>query len=234
MESKIINGIRVYAPSSRKLLIDYAMEKKSILVAVNAEKILHSTESVKKIISRNVGYPDGYGALMALSANGIRDVVKIPGCELWLDIIKEHFNDKKFYLVGGKQDVIDNTVIRLKSEYQGIDIVNYRNGYFDSEQEYLDLIEDIIKTKPDVVFIAMGSPQQEILMERLSKHHQALYQGLGGSFDVYTNLVKRAPNWWVKNNIEWLYRLIQEPRRIKRQIYLVKFLFMLKIGKFNN
>ena len=93
------------------------------------------------------------------------------------------------------------------------------------------MIEDIATKKPDVVFVAMGSPKQELLMEEMSKRCPAIYQGLGGSFDVYTGNVKRAPKWWVDHNLEWAYRLIKEPVRIKRQIHLIKFLFLVKCGK---
>jgi len=77
----------------------------------------------------------------------------------------------------------------------------------------------------------MGSPKQELLMEEIQKQHSALYQGLGGSFDVYIGAVKRAPEWWVKNNLEWTYRLINQPTRIKRQIHLVRFFVQLQLGK---
>ena len=64
----------------------------------------------------------------------------------------------------------------------------------------------------------------------MQEKYQAVYQGLGGSFDVYTNNVKRAPNWWVKNYLEWAYRIIKQPARLRRQIHLIRFLinFLLK------
>lgn len=232
MESKKINGVNVYAPSSREALVDFAIANKSLLVAVNAEKILHATAESRDIINRNVGYPDGLGAIMGLKKQGQMDVVKIPGCELWLDIIKAHYKDKRFYLVGGKDIVIEKTVKQLKDEYPGIDIVNYRNGYIKTDAEKQALINDIVILKPNVVFVAMGSPKQELLMEEMSQKHAALYQGLGGSFDVYTGNVQRAPAWWVEHHVEWLYRLLKEPSRIKRQIHLVRFLFMLKLNRF--
>ena len=77
----------------------------------------------------------------------------------------------------------------------------------------------------------MGSPKQELLMEEMQKLHHATYQGLGGSFDVYTGHVERAPQWWVKSNLEWAYRLIMQPSRIKRQIHLFRFLLLLKLNK---
>lgn len=232
MKSVYINSINTFAPKSRQDLIDYALDHKKILVAVNAEKILNATDQSRNIINRNVGYPDGIGAVWALKKNGIKDTVKIPGCELWLDIIAHSYKNKSFYLVGGKKQVINDTIKKLKKEFKGINILNYRNGYIQTEQEKFDLIKDINTLKPDVVFVAMGSPKQELLMEEMQNSHQATYQGLGGSFDVYTGHIKRAPQWWVKSNLEWAYRLIKQPFRIKRQIHLVRFFILLQLKKF--
>lgn len=227
-----LNGVITYAPKSRDELIDYAFETKSLLVAVNAEKILHSTKQSRAIINRNLGYPDGIGAVWALKKKGSKNVVKIPGCELWLNIVEKHYKSKTFYLIGGNQKVIENTIFKLKEQFKEINICNFRNGYIKTKKEELALIEDIKKHKPDIVFVAMGSPKQEQLIERIQKSHQALYQGLGGSFDVYIGSVKRAPEWWVKNNLEWTYRLIRQPSRIKRQIHLVRFLVNLHLNRF--
>jgi len=232
MESEKLNGVITSAPKSRKELMDFALTQKSILVAINAEKILHANNESRAIINRNVGYPDGIGAVMALKKKGCENVVKIPGCELWLDIIQEYYKEKSFYLVGGKKEIIQETVKKLNSEFPGIKIVNYRNGYIKTKEEKGDLIKDIVEKRPEVVFVAMGSPKQELLMEYMSQHHRALYQGLGGSFDVYTGNVERAPKWWVNNSLEWAYRLVKQPSRIKRQIHLVNFLWKLKTGKF--
>ena len=68
-------------------------------------------------------------------------------------------------------------------------------------------------------------------MEELMRQHEAIYQGLGGSFDVYTGHVKRAPQWWISHNLEFAYRLLHEPKRIKRQIYLLKFVWLLLFNK---
>ncbi|MCT4630860.1 WecB/TagA/CpsF family glycosyltransferase [Winogradskyella sp.] len=232
MKSQALNNVITYAPKSRNELIEYAFAHKKILVAVNAEKILHATDQSRSIINRNLGYPDGIGAVWALHKKGYKDVVKIPGCELWLDIVEKYHKTKTFYLVGGKQEVIEATIAKLKQEFKGIHICNYRNGYIKTDEEEKALIEDITKHQPDAVFVAMGSPKQELLMERIQNHHKAVFQGLGGSFDVYTGNVKRAPQWWVKNNMEWTYRLLNQPSRIKRQIHLVRFFFNLILGKY--
>jgi UDP-N-acetyl-D-mannosaminouronate:lipid I N-acetyl-D-mannosaminouronosyltransferase len=233
MKYKIINGVKIFAPSSRKSLINYALKNQRILVAINAEKILHASKDSRHIINSNVGYADGIGAVLALKRSGYKDVEKIPGCELWLDVIRAHYFDKTFYLIGGEEFVIKHTVSRLQSEFPGIKIVNFRNGFLKNEDEKKALINDIVKKKPDIVLVAMGSPKQELLMERMRQKHPALYQGLGGSFDVYTGNVQRAPIWWIKYHLEWLYRLIQEPKRFTRQLHLVRFLILLLAGRFD-
>lgn len=227
-----LNGVKVHPFTSFEQLLGYVNGKKGILVAINAEKILHATEQTRSIINRNIGYSDGFGAVMALKKHGCKDVVKIPGCELWLKIIASLYPlGKTFYLVGGKQAVIEQTVQKLREEFPGINIVNYRNGYLRTNEERQALIDDVAAKKPDVVFVAMGSPKQELLMEEMCERHPAIYQGLGGSFDVYTGNVKRAPKWWVDHNLEFAYRLVKQPSRIKRQIHLVRFLLLVKCGR---
>ncbi len=226
------NGVKLYPFSSFEELVAVVSQEKKMLVAVNAEKILHATEQTKAIINNNIGYSDGIGAVMALKKHGFSNAQKLPGCELWLKIVETLNNQgKTFYLVGSKQEVIEATVQKLQQEYPSIKIVGYRNGYINSEEEKQQLIADIVANQPDIVFVAMGSPKQELLMQEIMQQHKAIYQGLGGSFDVYVGTVKRAPEWWVKHNLEFAYRLIKQPSRIKRQIYLVRFWWMVKVGK---
>ncbi|MCQ2959424.1 MAG: WecB/TagA/CpsF family glycosyltransferase [Bacteroidales bacterium] len=226
------NGVKLYPFSSFEELVSFVSDEKKMLVAVNAEKILHATEETKAIINNNIGYSDGIGAVMALKKHGFVNAQKLPGCELWLKIIERLYKQgKTFYLVGSKQEVIENTVSKLQKEYNGVQIVGFRNGYIQTDDEKQQLIADIVAKKPDVVFVAMGSPKQELLMQEISQQHKAVFQGLGGSFDVYTGNVKRAPEWWVKHNLEFAYRLIKQPTRIKRQIHLVKFWWKVKVGR---
>lgn len=227
-----LNRVEAFPFKSADELMEFVNQQKGILVAVNAEKILHSTPETENIINNNIGYCDGVGAVKAMHQKGYKEVTKIAGCELWLKIIAKYYTTKSFYLVGGKQEVIDETISKLKEEFTGINIVGYRNGYIKTDEERNQLIHDISQLKPDVVFVAMGSPKQELLMGDMLKVNQAIYQGLGGSFDVYTGHVERAPKWWVDHNLEFAYRLIKEPSRIKRQIHLVKFFWWLIIGKF--
>lgn len=226
MKYKYLNGLRTYAPTSSDELIQFAMEKKKILVAVNAEKIIHSNPAFADIVNDNIGYPDGAGAIFALRRKGLH-AIKIPGVELWLDIIRLYHSSKSFYLIGAKENIIRKTVEHLRNQYPSIQILNYRNGYIQSKEERELLKKDIIEKKPDILFIAMGSPLQEDLMCELQQVHTAVYQGLGGSFDVFTGNVLRAPRWWINNNLEWAYRLIKQPSRITRQIHLFRFVWLL-------
>ena len=231
MESVQLNGVGVYPFRSESELLDYAVRRKGILVAVNAEKILHATPQTRQIINRNIGYCDGAGAVMALRRKGYRDVRKIAGCELWLRITERFHRDRTFYLVGGRTEVIEATVAKLREQYPGIRIAGYRNGYIRNDEEKAALIDDIAAKRPDIVFVAAGSPRQELLMEEIRARHDAVFQGLGGSFDVYTGRVRRAPRWWVDHNLEFLYRLLRQPKRITRQISLVKYAYWLMADK---
>ena len=231
MEKVVLNGVEVYPFSSEDQLLSHIDEHNGILVAINAEKILHATNQTRSIINRNIGYCDGAGAMLAVKQKGYKDACKIPGCELWLKIVKRFEKEKTFYLVGGKQQIIDETVAKLKKEFKDIKIVGYRNGYIKTDEERQQLIDDIVMKQPGVVFVAMGSPKQELLMEEIKQRHNAIFQGLGGSFDVYTGHVERAPEWWCNHNLEFAYRLIKEPKRIKRQIHLVKYGWWLLIHK---
>ena len=171
--------------------------------------------------------------MWALKKKGLNNAVKIPGCELWLEVIAHYCDKKSFYLVGSKEEVIQQTVSKLKKEFPNIEILGYQNGYFRNEDEKQKLINDIAAQKPDVVFVAMGSPKQELLMQEIQQLYPAIYQGLGGSFDVYVGNVERAPKWWVKNNLEWAYRLVKQPSRIKRQLFLLKFALLLLFNRLN-
>lgn len=230
MERYKIRNLYVYGFQSKNELIDFAVKEKKILVAINAEKILKNDEKLIQLINNNIGYSDGIGAVMALKQKGFKKAVKIPGVELWLDIIRKKYKEKNFYIIGSTEDVIKNCYQKLKINFSGINILGYHSGYF-NEQEKEKLKKDLIKLKPDIVFVAMGSPKQEFFMTELLNIHPALYMGLGGSFDVYVGKVKRAPKFFVSLGLEWLYRLIKQPTRIKRQIVLIKFFFLLLFKK---
>jgi len=228
MKSEKVGGIQIYIPESRKALMEFAFANKKILVAVNGEKIHNANNQTKAIINRNVGYSDGIAAVWALHRKGYKEAIRIPGCELWLNIISEYQKSKTFYLVGGKEDVIQNTVAKLRKDFPNIKISGFRNGYLTGADDIDNLIKDIEYKKPKVIFVAMGSPKQELLMERMHNKHAAVYQGLGGSFDLYIGNTHRAPKWWLEHNLEGIYRTLMEPRkRIMRDLRMLPYFLKL-------
>ncbi len=220
-----IRGAKVYPFRSADELIDFADLNKGILVAVNAHKLLDANEVTLPIINNNIAYCDGAGAVAAAKIKGAHDTVKLAGCELWLKIIERFHQSKTFYIIGAKPAVHDATVERLRRDFPGIRILGHRDGYIKSPGERQALIDDVADKKPDIVFVAMGSPTQEILMSEMLERHRAIYQGLGGSFDVYTGNVPRAPKWMADNKLEFAYRLFKQPRRIKHDIDYIRFVW---------
>lgn len=233
MNKVIVNGLVIYPFNSFDELINYVVDNKGILVAVNSKKIKGVNEEIKSIVNNNIGYADGYGAVMALKYMGVKNAVKLPGCELWLHIIERFYKERTFYLIGGKPYIIEEVFQKLNHDYKGIRILGYRDGYIKSEEETLSLIDDVRSKKPDIVFVAMGSPKQEYLMQRLNSVYPAIYQGLGGSFDVYTNHVRRAPKFFSKYGLEGVYRAFWEPKkRLRGVLSDFRFLVNLFFGKY--
>lgn len=226
-----MGGINVYPFPSREALIDYAVANKGILVACNAEKTVNANDHLRSVINANIGYCDGAGAVKALHRKGAKGAIRIPGCELWLDIIDRLHDTASFYLVGSRKEVVEGVVAKLRNKYPGIRIVGFRDGFIRTGQEHDALIDDIARKKPDVVFVAMGSPRQEFLMEEMNQRHQAVYQGLGGSFDLYMGLFKRAPKPIRAVGAEWLWRFVAQPSRIGRLSPYLRFAWRLYTGK---
>lgn len=233
MEKSCLRGVDVYPFRSADEIIDFADRRKGILVAINAEKVMFATDDTRRIINNNIGYCDGSGPVLALRQKGFKDVCKVAGCDLWLNIVDRFHSVKSFYIVGASEDVNACVVEKLRTEYPGIRIAGRRNGFFSDDKEREALISDIVETKPDVVFVAMGSPRQELFMAEMQmKHPDAIYQGLGGSFDVYVGRHKRAGKWWSDHHLESLFQIIHEPKRIKRKIKYWRFAWWLVARKF--
>lgn len=217
-EHRKINGIRTYTFSSWEDILNHLEKNPSIYVAINAEKIVSASEKLKALINRNTGYCDGFGAVKVLRRKGLKDTVRLPGCELWLQIINRHHSDWKFYIIGASSATHEQTINKLITEFPDIKIVGHRDGFIKTDEDKAALIADIKTKQPDAVFVAMGTPKQEFLMEDMKEVCPgAVYVGLGGSFDVYTGNVKRAPKIWQKMGIEFMYRFIKNPSRWRRQ-----------------
>ena len=148
-----------------------------------------------------------------------------------MDMLCNLANDKgyKVFLYGAKEETIKLAKSKLEEKYQNIKIVGYINGY---EKDNDKIIKAINKSHADIIFVALGSPKQENwITSNMDKIDALIFQGVGGSFDVISGNIKRAPIWMQKAGLEWLYRLIKEPKRIFRQLKLFKFLFLIIFSK---
>lgn len=230
MNTFTIKNIKAHAFASPQELIDFAYERKGILVALNAEKCMYAQPELVDVINSNIGYCDGAGPVKVAHRKGFRRAVRTPGCELWLHIVERFHSSRKFYLIGSKTEVVEGVVRKLRSQYPDIQIVGYRNGFLAQGDEQR-LIDDLERTRPDFVFVAMGSPRQEMLMQRLQKHHVAVYQGLGGSFDLYVGNFKRAPKLLQAIGAEWIWRFVAQPSRIRRIGPYLRFAKALYLNK---
>ena len=180
--------------------------------------------------------PDGVGTVIASKL--IKEPVKekIAGIDVVKEVlIKADKEQKSVYLLGAKEDVVVKCVENIKKDYPNIKIAGYHNGYFDIDN-CEEIVKDIQNTRPWAIFVAMGSPRQEIFIEKIKNITDTkIFMGVGGVFDIFSGNLKRAPQWMISTGLEWLYRVYKEPFRIKRLIAIPKFLFIViksrKTGK---
>ena len=224
-----IRGLTTFGPPGAAEMADMLDGNAGILVAINAEKIAHADPLIADLTARHLGYPDGIGAVMALRRRGV-PATRMPGADLWRTILHRYAGERSFLLVGGADEVIQAVTKRLLRQYPGIRMRS-RNGYL-SEADVQALATEIGDWRPDFVFVAMGSPRQEILMDRLFSAHPAVYMGLGGSFDIYAGRKPRAPRWVQGIGMEWAYRLLREPVRLRRLPTYLRFAAMLVTGRY--
>lgn len=201
------------------------ISNKGYTVAINAEKILNyrSNNELKEIIDGSIfPYPDGAGAVISLKwLHGMKaEKINMPILAL------EHCNTNyiKTFIAGADEASHRKAITKIKNIYPNINLVGNMHGY-NKEPE---IIQNIIRSKPDLILLALGSPKQEILASKIVKSiDHGIVVGCGGALDIIAGKIKRAPKFWIDNNIEWVFRLFQEPWRIKRQLFLPKFFFIL-------
>ena len=169
--------------------------------------------------------PDGIGII--IGANNLNYNIKetITGVDISKELLRLcNANKKSLYLFGAEQSVIDKMKGMIKTEYPDINLVGSKNGYIEDDKQ---VVNEIIQFKPDVVMVALGIPRQELFIyNNLRKFESGIFIGVGGTFDVLSGNKKRAPKIFIKLRIEWLYRIICEPKRIKRFLKNnIKYLF---------
>jgi N-acetylglucosaminyldiphosphoundecaprenol N-acetyl-beta-D-mannosaminyltransferase len=166
--------------------------------------------------------PDGAGVVWALSRQGHR-VKRSPGIELARRLLKHAASTGwRVALVGASPPVMERLLSRLQGELPGLRVVFNAHGYQGAE-DWPGLERQLLAARPDLVLVALGVPRQETWIESLSRPLPGLWMGVGGSFDVWAGVKKRAPDWMSALQIEWLYRLIKEPTRWRRMLALPAF-----------
>lgn len=218
-------------------LMDYLETFKKVnIISGNPEILYNGINNVKLKENFNsnesVIIPDGIGTVIASKI--LKDPVKerIPGIDVVKKVLEKANTEKKsIYLVGAKQEIIEECVKKLQQEYINLDICGYHNGFFDLNN-CEELINDIKEKKPYAIFVAMGSPRQEIFINKIMPVvNTKIFMGVGGVFDIFAGKLKRAPKWMINMGLEWLYRVIKEPFRIKRLFAIPKFLIIVSKRK---
>lgn len=171
--------------------------------------------------------PDGVGTVLAskLLKNPVKE--KIAGIDVVKEVlIKANLEGKSIYLLGAKEEILKKCVNNIKNEFPKLKVSGFHNGFFDLNN-CEDIIEDIKKCNPWAIFVAMGSPRQEIFIQQIMNIVDThIFMGVGGVFDIFAGELKRAPKWMISLGLEWLYRVAKEPFRIKRLIAIPKFLIL--------
>lgn len=167
--------------------------------------------------------PDGIGVVYAAKLLGRPLKGRCPGIDFAARLMESMARDgKRLYLLGAKPGVAETAAARLEARYPGLVVCGTHDGYF---QEDGPVVEEIRNSGADAVFVCLGAPKQEYWMVKNGPATGAkLLAGLGGSLDVFAGVVERAPENWQKLGLEWLYRLLREPRRIGRMARLPLFL----------
>ena len=204
-------------------------DKVSQVITINPEMFEQSQKdsSFTKVIKEaEMVIPDGIGIKLALLLKG-KQINRIAGIDFARKLLEECAkNNLNVAIVGAKEEVITKAIDNLKNEIHGINIAYYHNGYFDSDEA---IYEDLKKVNAKLILIAMGSPKQEYFIYNAKQIlPPCLMVGIGGSLDVWSGTVKRAPKIWQKFGLEWLYRTICQPERFKR-IFPTLPLFLLKV-----
>ncbi|MGB9749977.1 MAG: WecB/TagA/CpsF family glycosyltransferase [Caldisericia bacterium] len=240
MEKVNILGIPVDKLTEKEVLekiINFINERRfHLIVTINSEnatKALENKKFLDVIKNADLVIPDGIGIILASKILGNKLPERIPGIDLSYKILKIS-NEKgyKIVLIGGKEGVAENAKQSLKKIFPDLNIVLTYNGYFNKEEEK-KIVEEIQKLEPDILLVGMGSEKQEIWIwdNREKFKNISVCIGVGGTLDIWAGKKKRAPKFIQKIGLEWLYRMVIEPKRIFRIFKIFIFLYKLFIER---
>ena len=210
-------------------------EEKRFIVTANPETLMiaEKNEEFKECLLQDYVtiVPDGIGIIKGAKMLEYPQKETITGVglvESLFEVCNE--NKKSVFLFGAKPEVVSKLNEVIKQKYTNINVVGFENGYVKDKQEVFERIQEC---NPDLILVALGIPNQELLIDKnFEKFNKGIFIGVGGSFDVLSGMKKRAPKIFIKLHLEWLYRITTEPKRIKRFIDSnVKYLFKLSEEK---
>lgn len=205
------------------------------LMGVNADKIneVNSNELMKQIVN-SCGVINADGASVILASKYLKKPLpeRVAGVDLMQSLVA--LSEKKgysVYLLGAKQAVVEKTAEVLHERFSKLNIVGFHNGYF-KEPDWPAISAEIREKNPDFVFVGITSPLKEYLIEFLQDEgHTSVFMGVGGSFDVISGNIPRAPLWMQKANLEWLFRVMQEPKRLFKRYFVGNWVFIKEVFK---
>lgn len=197
------------------------------VVTPNAEiayEALHDENTRTLLNSAELMLPDGAGVVLASKILKTPLKQKVAGVDFadgLLGVLET--TGQSLYLLGSKPGIGELAAQKMTQKHPKLKIAGIADGYFQDEAPVIDKIN---ASGADVLFVCLGAPKQEQFMARHQMAlHVKLMAGLGGTLDSFAGTVKRAPKWMIRLNLEWLYRLIKEPKRFKRMLRLPKYLW---------
>ena len=213
------------------LVEQYVIAKEPLhLMGVNADKIneVNRNPRLKQIVnSCGVINADGVSVIMASRYLGMPLPERVAGVDLMQSLVE--LSEKKnysVYLLGARQEVVEAAARELKGRFPKLVIAGIHNGYF-KENEWSEISAELKRVKPDFVFVGITSPLKEYLIEFLQDDgNDSVFMGVGGSFDVISGKIPRAPLWMQRCGLEWLFRVIQEPRRLFKRYFVGNSVFI--------
>ncbi len=235
----VIMGIPFTNATKKEFIEDYLTPRletaeQTTVVTANPEIVMKTRENnAYKQVVQAADYvcPDGIGIIYAAKMMKQPLKERIPGIEV-VDALLHLAEEKGYscYFLGAEQSVNERAVAQIKKTFPKLKVAGNHHGFFDIDDR--SLAERVAATDPDIVFVAVGAPKQELWIAKY-KHlfHKGLFMGVGGSFDVYAGAAKRAPEIWMKLNLEWLYRIVIQPSRVFRIFTSLRFMFLIAIGQ---
>jgi N-acetylglucosaminyldiphosphoundecaprenol N-acetyl-beta-D-mannosaminyltransferase len=204
---------------------------------VNVAKLVQSSKDIglsEALQDAELVHVDGFGIELGMRLSGMPLKNRIAGIDLMLKICEfSVLSDSGIYLLGASQNVLEGVKEKLLEKIPGIKISGSGNGYFLPEQEPR-VVADIQNSQAKILFIGMSSPKKELFIQNYwaELKNIQIAMGVGGSFDVISGRLKRAPKWMQNSGLEWVFRLIQEPRRLFARYALTntQYLFLLVKG----